>query len=101
MFISYLQNGVPMSYKEVLLAFSNELKERTKSDEELSFFYSNVENTLNFEPNVDERFLSFYARVLQDELEYLKGGSDLENSINILYSTNEKVCNLCLEAKGY
>lgn len=90
-----------MSYKEALMDFSSELKERTKSDEELNFFYQQVEKTLNFEPTGDERFLSFYARVLQDELEYLKGGSDLENSINILYSTNEKVCNLCLEVKGY
>lgn len=90
-----------MTYKEVLLAFSKELEERTKSDEGLHFYYKQVKKTLNFEPNVDERFLSFYTRVLQDELEYLKGGSDLETAINILYSINEKVCNLCLEGKGY
>lgn len=45
-----------MSYKEALIAFSNELKERTKSDEELHFFYKQVEKTLNFEPKADERF---------------------------------------------
>lgn len=82
-----------MSYKEALIAFSNELKERTKSDEELHFFYQQVEKTLNFEPKVESRVLSFYTEVLREELEILKEGSDLENSINILYSTNEKVCN--------
>ena len=32
-----------MTYKEALMVFSNELKERTKSDEELHFFYQQVE----------------------------------------------------------
>lgn len=82
-----------MSYKEALIAFSNELKERTKSDEELHFFYQQVEKTLNFEPKAESRVLSFYTEVLREELEILKEGSDLENSINVLYSTNEKVCN--------
>ena len=82
-----------MSYKEALMAFSNELKERTKSDEELHFFYQQVEKTLNFEPKAEPRVLSFYTGVLREEKEILKEGSDLENSINILYSTNEKVCN--------
>lgn len=82
-----------MSYKEALIAFSNELKERTKSNEELHFFYQQVEKTLNFEPKAEPRVLSFYTGVLREELEILKEGSDLENSINILYSTNEKVCN--------
>lgn len=82
-----------MSYKEALMAFSNELKERTKSEEELHFFYQQVEKTLNFEPKAETRVLSFYTGVLREELEIHKEGSDLENSINILYSTNEKVCN--------
>lgn len=82
-----------MSYREALIAFSNELKERTKSDEELHFFYQQVEKTLNFEPKAESRVLSFYTEVLREELEILKEGSDLENSINVLYSTNEKVCN--------
>lgn len=82
-----------MSYKEALIAFSNELKERTKSNEELHFFYQQVEKTLNFEPKAEPRVLSFYTGVLREELEILKEGSDLENPINILYSTNEKVCN--------
>ena len=82
-----------MSYKEALIAFSNELKERTKSNEELHFFYQQVEKTLNFEPKEEPRILLFYTGVLREELEILKEGSDLENSINILYSTNEKVCN--------
>lgn len=85
-----------MSYKEALMAFSNELKERTKSNEELHFFYQQVEKTLNFEPTGDERFLEFYTKVLEEELANLKEGSDLETAINILYSTNEKVCNLQL-----
>lgn len=83
-----------MSYKEALMAFSNEIKERTKSDEELHFFYKQVEKTLNFEPEADERFLNFYTRVLEEELEFLKEGSDLETAINILYSLNERVSNL-------
>lgn len=82
-----------MTYREALLAFSNELKERTKSDEGLHFFYQQVEKTLNFEPNADSRILSFYTKVLLQELNFLREGSDLETSINILYSTNEKVCN--------
>ena len=82
-----------MSHKEALLAFSNELKERTKSDEELHFFYQQVEKTLNFEPNANEKSLNFYTRVLVEELSNLKEVRDLETSINILYSTNEKVCN--------
>lgn len=85
-----------MTYTEALMAFSNELKERTKSNEELHFFYQQVEKTLNFEPTGDERFLSFYTGVLEEELKFLKEGSDLENAINILFSTNEKVCNLQL-----
>ena len=48
-----------MSYKEALMAFSNELKERTKSEEELHFFYQQVEKTLNFKPKAYERFLTF------------------------------------------
>ena len=83
-----------MSYKEALMAFSNELKERTKSNEELHFFYQQVEKTLNFEPTGDERLLNFYSGVLEEELEFLKDGSDLETAINILYSINEKVSNL-------
>ena len=85
-----------MTYKEALMAFSNELKERTKPYEELHFFYQQVEKTLNFEPNVDDKFLNFYTGVFEEELKFLKGGSDLENAINILFSTNEKVCNLQL-----
>ncbi len=85
-----------MTYAEALMAFSNELKERTKSNEELHFFYQQVEKTLNFEPTCDERFLNFYTGVLKEELEFLKEGGDLENAINILYSTNEKVCNFQL-----
>ena len=83
-----------MSYKEALIAFSNELKERTKSDEELHFFYKQVEKTLNFEPKADERLLNFYTRVLKEELNFLKEGSDLGTAINILYSLNEGVSNL-------
>lgn len=83
-----------MSYKKALMAFSNELREKTKSNEELHFFYQQVEKTLNFEPKADERFLNFYARVLEEELEFLKEGSDLETAINILYSVNERVSNL-------
>ena len=85
-----------MTYREALMALSNELKERTKSNEELHFFYQQVERTLDFEPKACDRFLNFYTGVLVKELANLKEGSDLENAINILYSTNEKVCNLQL-----
>lgn len=84
-----------MIYRDALLSFSNVLKERTKSDEELHFFYQQVEKTLNFEPKVVPRVLSFYTKVLLQELNFLREGSDLETSINILYSTNEKVSNYC------
>lgn len=83
-----------MTYTEALMTFSNELKEITKPYEELHFFYQQVEKTLNFEPNADDRFLNFYTKVLEEELRFLKDGSDLENSINILYSINERVRNL-------
>jgi len=84
-----------MTYKVAFLAFSNELKERTEGDEELHFFYQQVEKTLNFEPKSESSVLAFYTRVLLEELNFLREGSDLENAINILYSTNEKVCNYC------
>lgn len=84
-----------MTYREALLAFSNELKEITKSDEELHFFYQQVEKSLNFEPKSESSVLTFYTRVLLEELNFLREGSDLETSINILYSTNEKVSNYC------
>jgi hypothetical protein len=91
-----------MTYKEALLAFINELKERTKPNEELHFYYKQIEKTLDFEPNADDRFLNFYTDILFKELTNLKEGSDLENAINILYSTNEKVCNLQLAlVRGY
>lgn len=48
-----------MSYKEALMALSDGLKERTKSDEGLHFFYKQAEKTLNFEPKADERVLNF------------------------------------------
>lgn len=48
-----------MSYKEALMAFSNELKERTNYGGELHFFYQQVEKTLNFKPKAYERFLTF------------------------------------------
>ena len=82
------------TYKEALLSFSSELRERTKSNEELHFFYQQVEKTLNFEPKTDERLLNFYTKVLVEELAFLKEGSDLETTINTLYSINEKVSNL-------
>jgi len=85
-----------MTYTEALMAFSSELKERTKPYEELHFFYQQVEKTLDFNPKADDRFLNFYTGVLEEELKFLKEGSDLENAINILYRTNEKVCNLQL-----
>lgn len=85
-----------MTYKEALLAFSNELKERTKPNEELHFYYKQIEKTLDFEPKDADRFLKFYTDILVKELTNLKEGGDLENAINILFSTNEKVCNLQL-----
>lgn len=66
-----------MTYTEALMAFSSELKERTKPYEELHFFYQQVEKTLDFNPKADDRFLNFYTGVLEEELKFLKEGSDL------------------------
>lgn len=76
-----------MTYKEALLSFSSELRERTKSNEELHFFYQQVKKTLNFEPKSGKVF-ELYTRVLEEEFKFLKEGSDLETDINILYSLN-------------
>lgn len=83
-----------MSYKEVLTKFVNDLESKIKSDEELYSYFLEVKETLNYDPKIDKEYLEFYTKVFSQELENLHDGCDLETSINILYSTNERVCNL-------
>lgn len=83
-----------MSYKEVLTKFVNDLESKIKSDEELYSYLLKVKETLNYDPKIDKEYLEFYTKVFSQELENLHDGCDLETSINILYSTNERVCNL-------
>ena len=70
-----------MSYRTVLRKFVIELE-------------SKVKGTLNYTPKIDKDYLDFYTKVFSQELGCLSDGCDLETSINILYSTNERVCNL-------
>lgn len=82
-----------MSYGEVLRKFVTELETKVKGDKELYLYFLKVKETLNYTPKIDKDYLKFYTKVFSQELN-LHDGCDLETSINILYSTNERVCNL-------
>lgn len=83
-----------MSYEKVLTKFVNELESKIKGDEELYSYFLKVKETLNYDPKIDKEYLEFYTKVFSQEIEHLHDECDLETSINILYSTNERVCNL-------
>lgn len=83
-----------MCYKETLLRFVEELESLVKEDKELYLYFLKVKETLNYTPKIDKDYLEFYTKVFSQELNHLSNGCDLETSINILYSTNERVCNL-------
>lgn len=83
-----------MCYKETLLRFVEELESLVKEDKELYPYFLKVKETLNYTPKIDKDYLEFYTKVFSQELNHLSDGCDLETPINILYSTNERVCNL-------
>lgn len=83
-----------MSYGKALRKFVTELESKVKGDEDLYPYFLRVKETLNYTPNIDKDYLELYTKVFSQELNHLSDGCDLETSINILYSTNERVCNL-------
>ena len=83
-----------MSYRAVLRKFVTELESKVKEDEDLYPYFLRVKETLNYTPKIDKEYLDFYTKVFSQELGHLSDGCDLETSINILYSTNERICNL-------
>lgn len=89
-----MSRGWGMSYGKVLRKFVNELESKVKGDEDLYSYLLKVKENLNYTPKIDKDYLEFYTKVFSQELEHLNDGCDLETSINILYSTNERICNL-------
>lgn len=83
-----------MSYEAVLRKFVTELESKVKGQKDLYSYFLKVKETLNYTPKIDKDYLKFYTKVFSQELGHLSDGCDLETSINILYSTNERVCNL-------
>lgn len=76
-------------YKKTLEEFCSELQKKVKNTEFESFFDA-VYSTINFDVRIDVEHLEFYENAIQEEIEFLSD-SDLESSIAILHSINEKV----------
>lgn len=81
--------NITEKYKRTLEEFCSKLQERVKNTQFESFFDA-VYSTINFDVRIDVEHLNFYENALREEIEFLSG-SDLESSITILHSINEKV----------
>lgn len=97
------------TYRENFKNYRSELERRVDGDEELKFFYSNIISESIKVSILDKissdkllqkkysndliKFLNFYSGVLSKETNFLKYNSDVENSINILHSNNDKLQN--------
>lgn len=97
------------TYRENFKNYRSELERRVDDDEELKFFYSNIISESIKVSILDKissdkllqkkysndliKFLNFYSGVLSKETNFLKHNSDVENSINILHSNNDKLQN--------
>ena len=97
------------TYRENFKNYRSELERRVDDDEELKFFYSNIISESIKVSILDKissdkllqkkysndlmKFLNFYSGVLSKETTFLKHNSDVENSINILHSNNDKLQN--------
>ena len=97
------------TYRENFKNYRSELERRVDDDEELKFFYSNIISESIKVSILDKissdkllqkkysndliKFLNFYSGILSKETTFLKHNSDVENSINILHSNNDKLQN--------
>lgn len=81
--------NITEKYKRTLEEFCSKLHEKVKNTEFESFFDA-VYSTINFDVRNDVEHLEFYENALREEIEFLSD-SDLESSIAILHSINEKV----------
>lgn len=81
--------NITEKYKRTLEEFCSKLHEKVKNTEFESFFDA-VYSTINFDVRIDVKYLEFYENALREEIEFLSD-SDLESSIAILHSINEKV----------
>lgn len=81
--------NITEKYKRTLEKFCSQLQEKVKNTEFESFFNA-VYSTINFDVRIDIEHLEFYENALREEIEFLSN-SDLESSIAILHSINEKV----------
>ena len=95
------------TYRENFKNFNYELEKRVCHDEELKYFYSNITSE-NIKVSILDKvasdkllqkryskdlmkFFNFYSNVLSEETNFLKDNSNIENSINILHSNNDKL----------
>ena len=63
------------------------------NDKELIFYFNNVKKHILKQPDVKPKILNFYAKVFDEEFEFLNLDkiNDLESSINILASVSSKL----------
>lgn len=85
-------------YQKSLNRFMTELENslKTSQDEELIFYFKNVKKHVVKQPDVKPNILNFYAKVFEEEYEFLNLDkiNDLESSINILASISSKLKSL-------
>ena len=81
--------NITEKYKRTLEEFCSKLQEKVRNTE-LESFFNAVYSAINFDVRIDVEHLEFYENALREEIEFLSD-SDLESSITILHSINEKV----------
>ena len=91
-------NNSLTQYQKSLNRFMTELEKslNTSQDEELIFYFNNVKKHVVEQPDVKPNILNFYAKVFDEEYEFLNLDkiNDLESSINILTSISSKLKSL-------
>lgn len=91
-------NNSLTQYQKSLNRFMTELEKslNTSQDEELIFYFNNVKKHVVEQPDVKPNILNFYAKVFEEEYEFLNLDkiNDLETSINILASISSKLKDL-------
>lgn len=91
-------NNSLTQYQKSLNRFMTELENSLKAsqDEELIFYFKNVKKHVVEQPDVKPNILNFYAKVFDEEYEFLNLDkiNDLESSINILASISSKLKSL-------
>lgn len=81
--------NVNKKYRRTLEEFCSKLQEKVKNTEFESFF-NMVYSMISFDVRCDVAYLEFYENVIREEIEFISD-LDLESSITILHSVNEKV----------